>query len=281
MKSRRILSILVVVLGVLVGAGEVAGQTPIGTTFTYQGWLMDDKKPADNFYDFEFRLYDANMGGTQEGNTIDFNDLKVTDGYFTVELDFGSGVFEGDRRWLEITAAQSDGSEPCTLSPRMEVTLTPYAIYAKTAGTDKDWQVDGNDMYSVPSGNVGIGTIYPQAHLHIRGTETNPGAIRIHDHLRSGSIVGGHFVHDVAWTAGSLIFEVGDGSDLQVERMRINGDGNVGIGTTSPERALHVNDVLRLEPTSEPLSPEEGDMYMDSGDHKLKVYDGATWRACW
>jgi len=58
--------------------------------------------------------------------------------------------------------------------------------------------------------------------------------------------------------------------------------GNVGIGTTRPARALHINDVMRLEPrSSAPASPAEGDMYMDSVTHKLMVYDGAIWQACW
>ncbi|MCD4734981.1 MAG: hypothetical protein K8R53_02965 [Bacteroidales bacterium] len=60
----------------------------------------------------------------------------------------------------------------------------------------------------------------------------------------------------------------------------INGD--LGIKTRTPERALHVNDTIRLEPRSTaPDSPAEGDIYMDSGEHKLKVYDGTQWRACW
>lgn len=56
----------------------------------------------------------------------------------------------------------------------------------------------------------------------------------------------------------------------------------VGIGTTSPARSLHINDVIRLEPISAPpTNPSEGDIYMDSGSHKLMVFDGTTWQACW
>ncbi len=48
---------------------------------------------------------------------------------------------------------------------------------------DEDWKVDGNDMYSIPTGNVGIGTATPREKLevdgNIRGGDANQGAIRI------------------------------------------------------------------------------------------------------
>lgn len=109
----------------------------MGTAFTYQGRLIDANDVADGLYDLQFELYD-NPGpfAAQQGNTIDVNELDVIDGYFTVELDFGSDVFAGDARWLEIGVRSYD---PCdvnaftTLSPRQEVTPTPYAIYAQEA----------------------------------------------------------------------------------------------------------------------------------------------------
>jgi hypothetical protein len=59
-------------------------------------------------------------------------------------------------------------------------------------------------------------------------------------------------------------------------------DNNVGVGTRAPQRKLHVGDAMRLEPLSAAPTPAaEGDMYMDAGTHKLMVYDGTTWHACW
>jgi len=56
----------------------------------------------------------------------------------------------------------------------------------------------------------------------------------------------------------------------------------VGIGTDTPQRALHINDVMRLEPrASAPGSPSEGDIYYDSTLHVLRVYDGTQWQNCW
>lgn len=57
--------------------------------------------------------------------------------------------------------------------------------------------------------------------------------------------------------------------------------GNVGFGI-APVRSLHIKSVMRLEPTTTaPTSPAEGDIYMNATTHKLMVYDGTTWQACW
>ncbi len=72
-----------------------------------------------------------------------------------------------------------------------------------------------------------------------------------------------------------------NGWDNRVEAMTIIGNGNVGIGTNSPSQKLDINGVMHLEPTSEPANPTEGDIYMDSASHKLRVYDGTVWHDLW
>jgi hypothetical protein len=53
-------------------------------------------------------------------------------------------------------------------------------------------------------------------------------------------------------------------------------------GDAKVDGRLHVNDVIRLKPRSTaPSNPSEGDIYMDSNDNKLKVYDGTQWQSCW
>jgi hypothetical protein len=62
------------------------------------------------------------------------------------------------------------------------------------------------------------------------------------------------------------------------EKMRIQADGNVGIGTTSPARKLHISDAMRLQPiASPPASPSMGDLYADTSG-ELCYYDGAAWQ---
>ena len=53
---------------------------------------------------------------------------------------------------------------------------------------------------------------------------------------------------------------------------------NVGIGTTTPKRRLHINDVMRLEPRdTAPANPAKGDIYFDGVLNKLRYYNGNSW----
>jgi trimeric autotransporter adhesin len=45
---------------------------------------------------------------------------------------------------------------------------------------------------------------------------------------------------------------------------------------------VNIRDVLKLTPkASAPANPSEGDIYYNSTTHKLMVYDGTNWMACW
>jgi len=105
-----------------------------GTAFTYQGRLSDGATPANGTYDFEFSLYSAETGGTQVGTTVTLNGISVSDGYFTVALDFGD-VFNGTTMWLNINVrVGSSGTTFNPLSPRQKLTPTPYSLYSQSTG---------------------------------------------------------------------------------------------------------------------------------------------------
>ncbi len=54
------------------------------------------------------------------------------------------------------------------------------------------------------------------------------------------------------------------------------------IASLTVNGKLNVIDVIKLQPrTSPPSTPSEGDLYMDSTDHKLQVFDGTIWQSCW
>ena len=107
--------------------GEAQPFSPVGNGFTYQGSLKNNGSPANGQFDFQFKLYDALSGGTQVGNTLTVSNQAVTDGLFTVLLDFGASAFGGQARWLEIAVRQAGGGTYTTLAPRQPLSAVPYA----------------------------------------------------------------------------------------------------------------------------------------------------------
>src|SRR6267154_4829095 len=99
-----------------------------GTAFTYQGSLNDNGTTANGTnYGMVFYLYDAPTNGNLLGN-LGIVSVSVSNGVFTVPLDFGSN-FPGADRCLEITV-QKNGGGFSTLAPRQKLSPTPYAITA-------------------------------------------------------------------------------------------------------------------------------------------------------
>ena len=80
-----------------------------------------------------FTLYDAVSSGSLVGGPLT-NAVAVSNGLFTVTLDFGAGVFTGADRWLEIGVRTNGAASDFTsLDPRQPVMPTPYALYAASA----------------------------------------------------------------------------------------------------------------------------------------------------
>ena len=100
------------------------------TAFTYQGQVMNSNSPAHGTYDLTFKLWNASSGGSQVGSTITASGTVITNGLFTVILDFG-GQFNGTTYWLELGVRTNGAVSFSTLSPRQQLTPTPYAIFAE------------------------------------------------------------------------------------------------------------------------------------------------------
>ena len=101
-----------------------------GTAFTYQGQLNAGGTPASGNYDLTFSLFNTNTTGTPLAGPVTNAAVSISNGLFTVMIDFGSSVWNGRTNWLEIGVRTNGASGFTTLAPRQQVTPTPYAITA-------------------------------------------------------------------------------------------------------------------------------------------------------
>ncbi len=67
-----------------------------GTAFTYQGRLNDGANLANGNYDLTFVLFGVASGGSPVAGPLTNSSVGVSNGLFTVLLDFGAGVFNGN-----------------------------------------------------------------------------------------------------------------------------------------------------------------------------------------
>jgi len=124
----RATGLLALTLGLYLPA--VKAQT---TAFTYQGRLLDGTAPANGSYDLQFGLYALPSGGASLGGLLTYPGMPVSNGLFTVTLDFGATWFDGAPRYLDIAARTNGGSVYFPLSPRQNLLSAPYAIRAGNA----------------------------------------------------------------------------------------------------------------------------------------------------
>jgi hypothetical protein len=170
MKKR--ITYVIIALVVCASLHRAAAQ---GTAFTYQGQLQTDGSPASGTYNLTFSLFPKIIGGSAVAGPVTNNAVIVTNGLFTVVIDFGSGVFDGMTNWLAIGVETNGVGTFSTLSPRQQLTPTPNAIFAENAASigglvpTNFWQLGGNAS-TTPGANF-LGTTDDQAlELKVNGT---------------------------------------------------------------------------------------------------------------
>jgi len=219
-KMKKIIQKAALVTLLSMGNAQFSTALGQGTAFTYQGRLNDGSGPANGNYDLRFILYDNSVGGNQQGPILTNSATAVSNGLFTVTLDFGS-LFPGAARWLDIGVRTNGGGTFTTLSPRQSVTPTPYAI---TAG-------------NVVSGGIPTG-IYGNAVTFSNAADSFSGTF-------SGN--GGGLTNVNAGTLGGL----GSGSFWQLGGNAVAGGQFVGSLNNQPlELRVNGQRGLRLEPTA-------------------------------
>jgi hypothetical protein len=225
-------------------------------------------------------------------------------------------VFDGSVRYL---AVQVGGDPEITPRKKMVSVAYAYksfeadtADYARVSMPDADWTINGDTIYHL-NGNVGIGTTNPSGKMHVYNADDSIPAFVVSGSgnaifnltgvFKVGNSSGEEFciepygiAHMKRESGGyNLTIEnpsTWSGQDYGAARFIANGgvyairadgksyfNGNVGIGTTTPQRALHISDVMRLEPrASAPDNPSEGDIYVNSTDHHMYCYLNGAWK---
>ena len=181
MKTIRLVRLFTSVAALLLWSFGAAA-APLGTAFTYQGRLTDAGGDANGNYDMRFALYSTSVGGSPIVTITNLN-VAVSNGLFTTTLDFGTGVFTGDAYWLELAVRTNGSGEFTALSPRQELTPSPYALYAAAAPL-----ADG----SVTSAKILDGTI--------ANADLDAGAVTT-DKISDGTITGADLADNTVTSA--------------------------------------------------------------------------------
>ena len=240
----------------------------------YQGMLTDDTGiPLNGSYDLTFYIYNDTTGGTLKWSETQ-NGVQVQDGLFNVALGKVSSLnlsFD-ESYWLAVKV----GSETM---PRIRLTSVPYAYRAQRADTASvavaaptagGWTDDGSVVrLTTTSDQVGIGLTNPNRKLYIVGNTSglsyplkldNPHSDYGTDAVGILFSVGGDGGHQLntargkgglvyqyadTWNRGSFHFLQGTSTDADVCNlndivMTIKNNGNVGIGTSSPNSLLEL-----------------------------------------
>ena len=162
---------------------------------------------------------------------------------------------------VEVNGYYWGGTCPKQYCQRVQILAKTDYIRRFAGFGDNDWMVEGDTMYSIPSGNVGIGTKRPSEKLHVVGNVLVQGASPAWLKLISG--LGDDAGISLSATgAGVNTWEIlrgGASSDLLIresfpyppfgqDAVTVKArTGNVGIGTKQPAEKLHVMGTALIE----------------------------------
>jgi type VI secretion system secreted protein VgrG len=104
-----------------------------GTAFYYQGQLEVGGSPVTGLYDFQFQLALDPLSQNYAGFVFTTNAVPVTNGNYTVAIDFGAGVFTGANYWLEVDFKPDGATGYTAQTPDQAILPLPYAIMANSA----------------------------------------------------------------------------------------------------------------------------------------------------
>jgi len=186
--------------------GNAPAEALIGWEITYQGEIKDGGAPMSGTADLAFKLFNA--GNVQVGPTVVKDDVVVTNGVFTTQVDFTNGgvipgIFDGNERFIEVTV---NGT---TLAPKQRLAPAPHAAVAS--------------LLVMPYAER---TVVSGSAFYLQNDASSPGTITIHAEMSSpdtgGVAVYGHASSPTSLNTAGVLGR----SDAQ------NGYGVIGDATS-------------------------------------------------
>ena len=224
---------------------------------------------------------DVRVEKTAAAQTALFSVKSIGGGGTTAKyaLDCGSGTVTGDL--LATANADVLGTGGLVLQ-----TTTSHPIVFRTNSSGNE--IGGNERLRITSdGKVGLGTSSPAADLHLSkttgpvfrigasasgGNNASTGRIEFYGGSSAGDGPGIKAVIDTESTTVTnrdfnLLFKTSTnvGSGEPLERLRINANGRVGIGTTSPGSALEIDAAAATSPFIAKINTAEAARIDSSG----------------
>ncbi|HEY1663130.1 MAG TPA: VCBS repeat-containing protein [Verrucomicrobiae bacterium] len=212
-----------------------------GTAFTYQGRLNNNGAAVNGSYDMAFALYTASTSGSVYAGPVTNLAVTVSNGLFNTLVDFGS-VYGGASNWLQIAVSTNGANIFTALSPRQQVTPTPYALMANSAsnllGSLSTAQLSG----TIPAANISgtlsssqLGGVYTDAvTLNNAGNSFSGNGGGLTNISLSGVGPAGTFTLMPFYFGTPISIPVPFGA-AGVQLVDVNGDGLPDLIVTSPQ----------------------------------------------
>jgi len=213
---------------------------PLGSSFTYQGELTVDNSPANGTFDLEFELYDALADGDSLSTRLIIDNVSVSDGVFSVELDFGPDPFFGEQLWIEIGVRNGTSNGGFQgLAPRQKMTSVPFAQHAETiaANAIAGAEIANNSISASDIGSNAVGA------SELSNNAVDTGALQAA--AVTASKLAGNAVSSVNIVDGSV-----GAADIDVNQVqrRINGSCAEGTWVASVSSSGNVTCTTRPTP---------------------------------
>ncbi len=252
---------------------------------------------ALTFYDNSLYRWGIGTNQLSTGSALEFrassgNDVMVINQSGNVGIGTtnpSSGNLQVNGRTYTTTLTMTNGA---SAGYYLTTDASGNASWSDISSSGGAWTLTGSNLYpDSTSYNVGIGTTGPTSKLEIFDTQPT---LTIHANQTSNSSVTGTLLftnitssnynlakiesyRELYANSGQLAFSTYEGGVGFHEAMRINTYGKVGIGTTSPNGLLHLNQTPGALQTTPTLAFGDGDSgIFEASDDNFRISIAGT-----